>query len=416
LALFRYTVKIKPKLDLLIKFWPKDILCINRKGRIIDHGAIHTNQKGTRSGIIFFNSGTAGSIFYFQNLTAINDYFQQTETSAADTVGGSWPEIGFSLPSGQKPLLKNKSYTVSDAFITLNKEAVTETSDISIRYLDQLANTYLVIPRPVRFYHNWLDTVEKGLNDLQYHKGCWTFGGGHTYLNAYVADYKTPPEIMVQLAVLLPMMEYVAWKGEKNHQLIDELKAGIPRFYQEDMGTIVRWLPALESQLDHSEEQKTPRVMDSWYLHHPLMNLARLTEKGEPIARELLMNFIDYVIRVAHKFNYQWPVFYQMDTPNIIKAETSEGEGGEKDVPGTYADLMLRVWKITGEKRYFQEAVKSAGYLRELGFDIFYQANNTANAAGALLRLYKETGKRTYLDLSYDCLAGIFNNVQHLGM
>lgn len=412
LALFRYTVVVRPKLNLLIKFWPKDILSFNKRGTITDNGDIHTNQKGTRSGIIFFNSGIAGSVFYFQNLTAINDYFQQTETSAADTVGGSWPEVGFSLPSGEKPLLKNLSYTVSDAFITLNKEAVTKISDISTRYLDQLANTYLVIPRPERVYHNWLDTVENGLNDLLYHKGCWTFGGGHTYLNAYVADYKTPPEIMVQLAVLLPMMDYVAWKGEKNHQLIDELKAGIASFYQEDMGTIVRWLPALESQLDHSEEQKTPRVMDSWYLHHPLMNLARLAEKGEPEARDILMNSIDYVIRVAHKFKYEWPVFYQMDTLHIIKAETSEGEGGEKDVPGTYADLMLRVWKITGEKKYFEEAVKSAEHLKGLGFNIFYQANNTAYAAGALLRLYKETSKQVYLDLSYDCLAGIFNNVQ----
>jgi hypothetical protein len=41
-----------------------------------------------------------------------------------------------------------------------------------------------------------------------------------------------------------------------------------------------------------------------------------------------------------------------------------------------------------------------------------YQANNTAFGAGALLRLYKLTGNELYLNLSYRCLASIFQNVQ----
>jgi hypothetical protein len=53
-----------------------------------------------------------------------------------------------------------------------------------------------------------------------------------------------------------------------------------------------------------------------------------------------------------------------MATLQVIKAETDKGLGGEKDVPGTYADLMPRVWKLTGEDRYFQEAVKAAEKLK----------------------------------------------------
>jgi hypothetical protein len=410
---FRYTTTIVPILDLLFPYSARDILSLDQKGKIKQNGTIHTQQIGTRSGILFFNDGESGSVFYFQNLTALNDYCQATETSAGGVVGGSWPEVGFSLPSSSdKPLKKGQSYVLSDAFVRLGDVVSTENSGVSKSYLNHLAETYLTVPHPERHYHNWLDTVEKGLNDLLYHKGCWTFAGGHNYLNAYVADYKSPPEVMVQLAVLLPMVEYIAWKGEKEHMLITQLKDGLPAFYQDDMKTIVRWLPALEDQLDYSEEQKQPRVMDSWYLHHPLMNLARLASHGDEQAKELLLNSIDYVIKVAQTFKYEWPVFYQMDTLKILKAETAEGEGGEKDVPGSYADIMLRVWELTGDKKYFQEAVTSAEKLKDLGFDIFYQANNTAFTAGAMLRLFKETKDETYLNLSYDCLAGIFNNVQ----
>jgi hypothetical protein len=409
---FEYEVIATPKIPLFIPYWPKDILCFTKNGTIKQNGTILTKQVGTRSGVLFFNDGNSGSVFYFQNLTALNTYFEATQTSGGDLVGGEWPEIGFFLPPTVKPLEKDKAYTFSHAFVRLDSAVLEDTSAISTSYLDHLAETYIKIPRPERHYHNWLDTVENGLKDLIYHKGCWTFVGGRTYLNAYVADYKSPPEVMVQLAVLMPMLDYLEWKGDSNHQLINEIRGGLPAFYQEDMKTIVRWLPAAEKDLDHSEEQKKPRVMDSWYLHHPLMNLARLTERGDEIAKKLLFDSIDYCIKVAQHFKYEWPVFYQMDTLKVIKEETAEGAGGEKDVPGTYADLMLRLWKITGEQKYLKEAVKASKKLKGLGFNIFYQANNTAYTACAMLNLYKETKDETYLNLSYDCLAAIFNNVQ----
>ncbi|RYZ86422.1 MAG: hypothetical protein EOP06_14500, partial [Proteobacteria bacterium] len=186
--MFHYQTHVSPKVSLLLPFWPKDILPLNKNGQIRNEGVIHTHQVGTRSGILFFNDGQAGSVFYFQNLTSLNDYCQDTETSAKDIVGGQWPEIGFSLPAAIKPIEKGKTYCISEAFVRLDSMAVTDPSEVSRRYLDHLAETYLIIPRPDRHYHNWLVTVERGLHDLLYHNGCWTFAGGHTYLNAYVSD------------------------------------------------------------------------------------------------------------------------------------------------------------------------------------------------------------------------------------
>lgn len=216
---------------------------------------------------------------------------------------------------------------------------------------------------------------------------------------------------MVQLAILLPLVDYIEWSG-KTLPVIEVVKEGLPAFYDEKLRTIMRWLPAAEDKLKGDEEQKKPKVMDSWYLHHPLLNLSRLALKGDKMATKLFLGSLDFAIKVAHHFKYQWPVFYKMDTLEVIKAETAKGKGGEKDVAGIYAHVMLQAWELTNEKRYLNEAEKAAKALRGHGFAIFYQANNTAFSSGALLRLYKITGNKLYLQLSYTCLAAIFRNVQ----
>ncbi|RZL14588.1 MAG: hypothetical protein EOO89_15905, partial [Pedobacter sp.] len=107
-----------------------------------------------------------------------------------------------------------------------------------------------------------------------------------------------------------------------------------------------------------------------------------------------------------------WPVFYKMDTLEVLKAETQPGMGGEHDVPGLYAHVMLQAYELTKEKRFLGEAEKAAKTLEGYGFDLFYQANNTAFSSGALLRLYKLTDNKLYLELSYLCLANVFRNIQ----
>src|SRR5690606_6301791 len=146
----------------------------------------------------------------------------------------------------------------------------------------------------------------------------------------------------------------------------------ISAFYDDQIKSIVRWLPGLEKNLDESEEQKKEVVMDSWYLHHPLLNLSRLALSGNKTAEKLFLNSTGYAIKVARHFKYNWPVFYKMTTLEVLKPETSPRDGGEKDVPGSYAHVMLMAYKITKEKRYLKEAVKAVKQLKGLGFDIFY--------------------------------------------
>jgi hypothetical protein len=412
----RYTTTLTPAAPLLFPFWPRDIVPLGAESsEILALGEVHVKQVGTRSGQLYFSltRPQAGSVFYLQNLTALAGYNQQTETSAAETVGGEWPEIGFALPPTlkNKPLEAGKACILSDAFVAFSDEVPAGEPAMTRQYLDLLAAIYLQLPKPDTTYQHWPDILKKGLSDLIDSPGCWSQVDGNHYFNAYVCDYATPPEIMVQLAILLPLLDYVEW-SKSELEVMRRVKKGLPAFYDDKLGTIVRWHPKAAAQLEGEEEQKKSMTMDSWYLHHPLLNLSRLALKGDEVGKKLFLDSLEFSIRVAHHFDYQWPVFYKLDTLEVLKAETQPGMGGEKDVPGLYAHVMLQAWELTGDKRYLEEAEKSAHKLQGLGFSLFYQANNTAFSAGALLRLYKLTKNEQYLDLSYLCLANVFKNVR----
>jgi hypothetical protein len=414
-TMFHYTTMLTPSAPLLFPYWPRDIVPLGAASDVLAEGKVQVKQAGTRSGQLYINMTRpkAGSVFYLQNLTALADYNQDTETSAGETVGGEWPEIGFALPPTlkQKPLKANKAYVLSDAFVAFSEEVPADEAATTEQYLDMLAAIYLQLPKPDTHYQHWPDILQKGLADLTDSPGCWSQVDGNHYFNAYVCDYATPPEIMVQLAVLLPLLDYVEW-NDSQLGIMKKIKEGLPAFYEEKYGTIMRWHPKMADKMTGEEEQKKPLIMDAWYLHHPLLNLSRLALKGDKVAAKLFLDSLEFAIKVARHFNYNWPVFYKVDTLEIVKAETQPGQGGEKDVPGLYAHVMLQAWELTGEKRYLAEAEKSAQRLHGLGFELFYQANNTAFSAGALLRLYKITKKQLYLELSYLCLANIFRNVQ----
>jgi hypothetical protein len=402
----RLTTTLKTAAPLLFPYWPRDIVPLDAEGEV------YVKQTGSRSGQLFFRQGKAGSVFYLQNLTALADYNQQTETSAAETVGGEWPEIGFALPPTikNKPLEAGKTYILNDAFIAFAPEVAKDEPAIVRQYLDLLAAVYLQLPKPATNYQHWPEILDKGLFDLQDSPGCWSQVDGNHYFNAYVCDYATPPEIMVQLAILLPLLDYVEW-NDSQLDVMEKIKKGLPAFYEEKYGTIMRWHPKAADSLQGDEEQKQPLVMDAWYLHHPLLNLSRLALKGDQVAKKLFLDSLEFSIKVAHHFNYDWPVFYKIDTLEVVKAETAPGMGGEKDVPGLYAHVMLQAG-TDQRKRYLNEAETAAKKLRGLGFSLLYQANNTAFAAGALLRLSKITGNEEYKELSYLCLANLFKNVR----
>ena len=412
-ALVRCTTTLTPAAPMFVPYFPRDIIPLGAMEDLIHpEGIIYTKQVGPRTGMVYFSLSKprAGTVMYFQNLTALNDYAEQTQTSLQEVVGGNWPELGLSLPPAiVEPLEAGKEIVISDAFILFDPSIPKDDLEMSRQFLDSLAQIYLALPRVETEYRDWMEIVKRSNRDLSNEK-CWSTIRNVKYLNAYVGDYETPPESMVQLSVLLPMLEYADWLG-KEIPISKDIQATLPKFFDKNANVYGRWLTSEEHKLDGSEEHKKPRVMDSWYLYHSLLNLSRLALHEDGIAKKLFLDSLDYAVQVARKFKYQFPVFYDLDTMEVIKAESKEGHGGENDVAGQYAHLMMQAWELTGDRRYLEEAKKAAKSIPGLGFNMMYQANSTIFSSGAFLRLWKETGDELFLNLSYLTLANIFNNM-----
>ena len=411
--LIHCTTTLTPAAPLFIPYFPRDIIPLGPMEDLIHpEGVIYTRQVGPRTGMVYFSLSRpqAGTVMYFQNLTSLNDYAEKTGTSLVEVVGGIWPELGLSLPPAtEEPLEAGKEIVISDAYILFNPSVPRDDLAMSRQFLDSLAQIYLALPRTETEYRDWPEIVKKSLRDLSDEK-CWSTVRNVKYLNAYVGDTETPSESMVQLSVLLPMLEYADWIGQEIPMSNDILKT-LPKFYDEKAQVYGRWLPSEVHKLDGSEEHKKPRVMDSWYLYHSLLNLSRLALRGDEAANKLFLDSIDYAVEVARKFKYQFPVFYDLDSMEVIKAESKEGHGGENDVAGLYALVMMQAWDLTKEQRFLEEAKKAAKSLQGLGFNLMYQANTTIFSSGALVRLWKETGDELFLNLSYLTIANIFNNM-----
>jgi len=407
-AIVRCTTSLLPIGDTRITDWPRDVLAAAPEG-----GTIHTSQRGLRSGIVFASGPQSSpfSVFYFQNFSALNDYFTATKRTPADTVGGVWPLLGYAPPSGEDCVVpKAHEIVISDAFVSLIEDAPRSEEAVAALYLDTLASVYALLEKPAPRYHAWAERAGSALRALSLSPLCTYERQGRRYLMPYVADEAKPPESMVQFTVAVNAGEYDRWRNETS-VLSTTLRANAASFFDEAVGSIVRWLPGAIFDDAQAEDNMSHEAMDSWYLHHALFNVFRIAREGDRKARELFQKSLPFIERVAHRFDYHWPVFFNLKTLEIIRAEAKPGEGGETDVAGLYALVMIHAYEMFGDVAYLDEAEIAVTHLRGLGFNLAYQLNTTGFAAEAALRLWKMTHKRRYLALSENCLANIFDNV-----
>jgi hypothetical protein len=411
--LFHWQTTLTPAEDMIVPFWPCDIYPIDNDCNPLEtRGAVHTEQRGPRGACIYatLTRPAPGTFLYMQNLTALNPYFEKTRTSAADRISGRWPELGFSLPpSPEHALRERQPMVISDAFVLCSPEAPRNDLESARLHLDLYADLYLAFPKPAPVHRDWPRRVEETISDVAHSPACSVVRNGHRYLLAYVGADDRPPESMVQLAVLVPLMEYAQAYGEKI-PCLKELQASIPTFYNPKIKSVVRWLPGEEHLLKGGEDHMGEHVMDSWYLYHTFLNLARLAQHGDTTVEKLFLESLKYGIKVAQHFEYRWPVLYDIYTLKAIRAERSPGRGGEQDVGAQYVHILQQAFKLTGDRGYIEEAERAARRLVGLGFELGYQYNNTSFGAGGLLWLWRETGCELYRELSHVCMANIVQN------
>lgn len=408
----RISSEFTPAAPTLFPQVPRDLLPLGRDDDPLGaHGHVEAVQRGLNSGLLYFqlDDPAFGNILYFQNLTALADYFEATGTRPDGIVGGVWPELGLQLPSpapGEireiEPFEAGKTLTLSDAILVLRPDFPRDERDSARQFLQMLGAAYRLLDLPPTEYRDWAGRAEKTLRDLDEAPEATIRHYGHRYIHPYTgAEY---PDAMVQLTVAQAIHDWGKWSG-KAHPLEAEFLAGVGRFYDRDLQTVRRYLPNVG-------DDKDADAVDSWYLYHPLLNLGRLALDGDARAKRLFLKSLDYAIKAAHHFGYKWPIQYKVTDFSVIE-ETAGADGrGQTDVGGVYAWVMLQAFELTDEKRFLDEARAAIDAAIGLGFGINYQANLTAWGAAACMRLWRTTNREVYLEQSYVYLASFFHHCE----
>lgn len=412
LASIRVRTSFTPKVATSLPFVPRDLYPLGPgNDPLRAEGKIEASQRGFNSGLLYFQieQPAFGNIFYLQNLTALGDYFEATDTKPNAVVGGTWPEIGFLLPTPSqrgrpdpKPLQAGEEIILSDAIIVLRPDFPRDERDSARHFLQMLGAAYQSLTLPPIEFRDWIARAERTLHDLDKAPEATIRHYGHRYIHPYTAaEY---PDAMVQMSIVAALHDWGVWQGEP-HPLEAEFLVGMGRFYDRKLKTLRRYLPNVGSD-------KNADAVDSWYLYHPLLNLGKMALAGNRRAKRLFLQSVDYGIRAAHHFAYEWPVQYDVTDFSVI-TETAEADGrGQTDVGGVYAWVMLQAFELTDEKRFLDEARAAIDAARGLGFEINYQANLTAWGAAACMRLWRITDRDIYLEQSYTYLASFFHNCE----
>jgi len=400
LAYVRITVDFTPAAPVLIPFVPRDLYPLDRNDDPVRaKGRVDAGQRGLNGGLVYFHvdEPAFGNVLYFQNLTALNDYYRATKTKPDGAVGGEWPELGYLLPSPSQsgtaptnPLPAGKKVTLSDAIIVIRSEASVAERESARQFLQMLGVAYQLIDLPQTEYRDWIDRAERTLHDLDTAPEATIRHYGHRYVHPYTAaEY---PDIMVQMSIVAALHDWGKWRGEP-HPLKAEFLAGVGKFYDPKLKTLRRYLPNVGSDKDAD-------AVDSWYLYHPMLNLANLALDGDEDAKKLFLKSIDFGIEAAHHFQYKWPVQYRITDFSVI-TEAAEADGrGQTDVGGVYAWVMLQAYALTDDKRFLDEARAAIDAAIGLRFNVNYQANLTAWGAAACMRLWRITNRDVYLEQS----------------
>lgn len=407
----RVTVQFTPSAPTLIPFLPRDLYPLDGDDDPLGaQGHVEAAQRGLNSGVLYFriDEPAFGNVLYFQNLTAMNDYYRATKTSPDGAVGGLWPELGYLPPTPAQsgappsaPLQAGVEVTLSDAIVVFRHHAPPHERESARQFLQMLGEAYKLIAIPQTEYRDWIERAERALVDLDKAPEATIRHYGHRYVHPYTASEY--PDSMVQMSVLAAVFDWGRWRGDV-HPLEAELRAGLRRFYDPKLKALRRYLPNVG-------DDKDANAVDSWYLYHPMLNLARMALAGDKPSEKLFLQCIDFGISAARHFDYKWPIQYDVTNFSVITA-TANDDRGQTDVGGLYAQIMLQAHELTADPRFLDEAKRAIDAAMGMRFNLNYQANLTAWGAAACMRLYRITNDVVYAEQSYVYLASFFHNCE----
>ena len=329
-----------------------------------------------------------GTLLYFEDLTSLNNYFRLTHSGAEKImvdICNSKSSFGYKIPDTIELLPVGKEAVITDSYLYLSSYYPRDEADVAVTFFNLLSPIYDFMKKPATELADWRDIARREIKDLT-NPELWVIVNDRPYLRSYVSDKRKSAELISQLDLLLPLTKY-----ERNYggvtPLVEKLTNTLPDFYS-------KRYQALNNNLPNGE------IGDSWYMIEEMTQLAKLSRLGNKTARNLLLKSAKGVVTLAHNVNYEFPNHFSYTN---LKATF----GREPDVAGGYAYLMLELYELTGKSKFLDEAKASIQHICGRYFGLNYELQMTAMSATAAARLYRLTGKKKYLKMSYMPLANI---------
>ncbi len=212
-------------------------------------GHVEAAQRGLNGGLLYFqiDAPAFGNVLYFQNLTAMNDYYRATKKRSRMVPSAA---SGRSLAIYCRARLRaenrstdalpaGKSVTLSDAILVFRPDLPSHERESARQFIQMLGVAYKMIDAPSTEYRDWIDRAERTLRDLDEAPEATISHYGHRYVHPYTgAEY---PDIMVQMSIVAAIHDWGKWLGEP-HPLEAEFKAGLEKFYDPGLKTLRRYL------------------------------------------------------------------------------------------------------------------------------------------------------------------------------
>lgn len=324
------------------------------------------------------------TLLYFEDFTSLSSFYEMTGTRLRKTVRqppdcldgpkgvpGSPFSFGYVMPKLVKPLQRESRVLLANSFLYIEPGSpqISESEAYCSRFIDGVSAMYPHLDKPEYRMSDWVSITEKGLEDLT---AC------EDVLRKRADAHAAPaiPESVLRSPIdvpsnLISIQRYASTFHSKRAQML--------------VGNAEeRWANLPEQRLPYG---------DAWQYLFPMIMAGDYTQEfHSDAAKAFCLGRADNVVETGQRLQYIFPLKINQDFSKAADVRY------QYDCSGAYVYLMLLYSQFTGESKYITEARAAADRLLQMGFEFPYEFTTTSLAPVALLRLYKKTGDRRYLD------------------
>ncbi|MEI7634255.1 MAG: hypothetical protein WCK47_08250 [bacterium] len=361
--------------------------------------------------VYFYEGKLDATCLFYEDYTALNQYYIMTDTRPAGAVGANLPiktrhtekpseqtraGFGYKRPSSDHILPPQSQCTITDSYCFLKSSEPADESAMCGQFLECLADIYPYMLKPATVYTDWPTIAGYQIRDLQSPE-CWTREfNGRRHLLPYVNHKDSGAnDLRTELQNLAPLVTFNrSFANEISRKFEEQLVGNIKDFHVPQTGMI-------ENMITKPGDKS---VQDSFYPAINAIMFGKVILRGvdDPQLKRMLLEFADVTMKTGRKLNYTFA--WQVDW---LSGEIVNESFWQYDVGGALAYFFLQCHQISGDKKYLDEAKVAVESIKGHGLALPHELDCTAAAAAACAWLYNITGDKHYLDLGAIAVANV---------